>query len=70
MKNVQELDGFYQYNINNHLMRRIGVTGIFSLSPRAKLFVGYTSESYEERDTTQPYKQHYFFTGLQIIIKN
>ncbi|RLD23305.1 MAG: hypothetical protein DRI71_05615 [Bacteroidetes bacterium] len=70
MKNVQELDGFYQYNINNHLIRRIGFTGIFGLSPKAKLFVGYTSENYEEIDTLLPYKQHYLFAGLQINIKN
>ena len=70
MKNVQELDGFYQYNINNHLIRRIGFTGIFNLGPKAKLFVGYTSENYEEIDTLLPYKQHYLFTGLQINIKN
>lgn len=70
MKNVQELDGFYQYNINNHLIRRVGFTGIFKLSAKAKLFVGYTSENYEELDTKLPYKQHYLFTGLQINIKN
>ena len=69
MKNVQELDGFYQYNINNHLIQRIGFTGIFNIGQNAKLFVGYTSENYEELDTRLAYKQHYVFTGLQINIK-
>ena len=70
MKNMQELDGFYIYNLNNHLNMRLGLTGIFFLGKNAKLFVGYTNESYTEFDTELPFKQHYFFTGLRVQLKN
>ena len=69
MKNMQELDGFYIYNMNNHLNMRLGLTGIFLLGKNVKLFVGYTNESYTEFSTELPYKQHYLFTGLQVHFK-
>ncbi len=70
MKNMQELDGFYIYNLNNHLNMRLGLTGIFFLGKSAKLFVGYTNESYTEFGTELPFKQHYLFTGLKLQLKN
>jgi hypothetical protein len=70
MRNVQELDGFYIYNINNQLNTRIGITGTFFLGKKVKLLIGYTNESYKEIDTGLPYSQHYLFTGLKILIKN
>ena len=70
MKNVQELDGFYIYNINNELNTRIGFTGNFLLGKKAKLLIGYTNESYKELDSGLPYHQNYLFTGLQILFKN
>jgi tetratricopeptide (TPR) repeat protein len=69
MKNMQELDGFYIYNMNNHLNMRLGLNGIFLLGKNVKLFVGYTNESYSEFSTELPYKQHYLFTGLQVHFK-
>ena len=69
MKNVQELDGFYVYNLNNNLNMRLGVSGIFLLGKRVKLIVGYTNESYTELTTSLPFKHHYLFTGLQVLLK-
>ena len=69
MKNVQEFDGFYLYNINDHLIRRIGLTGIFTLGQSTRLLIGYSSENFEETSTRFPYKQHYIFTGLHILLK-
>lgn len=69
MRNVQELDGFYVFNMNNHLNTRIGVTGLFLLDRNVKLMIGYTNESYTEFDTDLPFKQHYLFTGLQVLLK-
>lgn len=70
MKNMQELDGFYIYNLNNHLNMRLGLAGIFFLGKNAKLLVGYTNESYTEVGTELPFKQHYLFTGLKLQLKN
>ena len=69
MRNVQEFDGFFVYNINNHLNTRIGVTGIFLIGKKVKLVVGYTNENYTELDTDLAYKQHYIFTGLRVLLK-
>ncbi len=70
MKNVQEEDGFYLYNVTNNLDMKLGVTSIFLLNKNTKLFIGYTAESLEVSDTQLPYKRHYFFTGLQFNLKN
>ena len=70
MRNVQEKDGFYVYNMNNHLNTRLGVTCILLVGNKVKLLFGYTNESYTEFDTELAFKQHYLFTGLQVLIKN
>ncbi len=70
MRNIQDMDGFYQYNTTNPLNMRLGLTGIFYAGSRAKLLLGYTFESYEELATFLPYQQHYVFTGLQFLLKN
>ena len=69
MRNVQEKDGFYVYNMSNHLNMRLGITSIFLLGKNVKLLFGYTNESYSEFDTELAFKQHYLFTGLQVLFK-
>jgi len=69
VRNVQDMDGFYLYNIADHLVMRLGTTANVYLGNRAKLLVGYTFESLEVIDTNFPYKQHYVFTGLQFSLK-
>ncbi len=69
MRNVQDMDGFYQYNTPDPLTLRLGLTGIFYLGVRTKLLVGYTYENYEALATNLPYQQHYTFTGLQFLLK-
>lgn len=70
MKNVQDLDGFYIYNLNNHLNMRLGLTGIFLLGKKVTLLAGYTYESYTEFITELPFTQHYLFSGLRVQLKN
>ena len=70
LKNVQELDGFYFYNLTDDLRSRIGITSIFLLGNKAKLFAGYSVENMTEAETLIEYKQHYLFAGLQIQLKN
>ncbi len=69
MKNAQDMDGFYQYNLIDHLVMRLGATGTYYIGNRTKLLLGYTFESLEVIDTNFPYKQHYMFAGLQISLK-
>ena len=70
MRNVQEEDGFYIYNVTDNLETKLGVSTIFFLSKNTKLFIGYTAESLKVSDTQLPYKRHYIFTGLQFNLKN
>ncbi len=69
MRNVQDMDGFYQYNTPDPLTLRLGLTGIFYLGVRAKVLVGYTYENYQALATNLPYQQHYTFTGLHFLFK-
>ncbi|MCB0494976.1 MAG: hypothetical protein KDC79_02475 [Cyclobacteriaceae bacterium] len=70
LRNVQELDGFYFYNLTDKLRNRAGVTSIFLLGKKVKLFAGYSIENHTEETNELDYKQHYLFTGLKFELKN
>ncbi|MEN8249739.1 MAG: hypothetical protein ABFS32_12460 [Bacteroidota bacterium] len=70
MQNVQELEGFYIYNLKNYMNKRLGFSIIFLIKEKSKLIFGYTNESFEEIDTGLPFNQNYFFTGFNLKLKN
>jgi len=66
MRGMQELDGFYLYNLKNDMDGRLGVSMIFLLNQKHKWILGYTKENYTEISTSLPYSQHYLFTGFNL----
>lgn len=70
LRNVQEMDGFYFFNIPDKLRNRTGITSIFLLGSKARLLVGYAAENLTQVSTEINYRQHYIFLGLQVQFKN
>jgi tetratricopeptide (TPR) repeat protein len=70
LRNVQEMNGLYFFNIPDELRNRSGVTSIFLLGKKVKLLTGYAAENLTQETTEIDYRQHYIFLGLQLQFKN
>ncbi len=69
VRNIQDMEGFYLYNLPDVMNLRLGVTFIGLAGERLRVLTGYTFERLET-SASDDYYQHYLFVGMQIDFKS